>query len=338
MLGMFDKRLRERIIPNYRKTPQEVYQEFFMAYMDIYNSLDLLQLCSFATKKLENLPSWVPDLTSTVIKPLQASFAHANTKAYASLVAPGVLAANGIDAGRVHAVNDVQLRSHIFRTPRETLQLLKSWHAFALEHMTEYPGYPFAESFFTTVIFGWVADRRTWGESAEAQEADFQRMLAIPADDPTLDEQIAGSILLQTFSRDPRDMELFATEDGKLALGPLGTKPGDIVSILLGSSFAIILRPATLGSRNDVFHVIGQAFVFGLIDGEGVLGSFPEPWRGYFDIDPDNGGHIAQFKNKETGVVGEEDPRLEGVEDVEAFLGLDALKWRGVDVRTFHLV
>jgi hypothetical protein len=56
---------------------------------------------------------------------------------------------------------------------------------------------------------------------------------------------------------------LATTINGRLALVPRATKPGDIVAILVGCGQAVILR-----SDDDSFKVVGTSYVHGIMEGE----------------------------------------------------------------------
>jgi hypothetical protein len=153
----------------------------------------------------------------------------------------------------------------------------------------------------------------------------------------------------------------FITKDGRMGLGPKGTKPGDIVTVLLGGATAFALRPA-----DDVQHqLVGEAYCHGFMDAEALLGPLPEKfqflakfeeksnvyWWGHMDRetelfyceDPRLGELPSGWKRKnhpsdqywnwfvnETGeeMKGRGDPRLTP----------EVLKQRGVDLKVFELV
>ncbi|KLU92757.1 hypothetical protein MAPG_11659 [Magnaporthiopsis poae ATCC 64411] len=64
----------------------------------------------------------------------------------------------------------------------------------------------------------------------------------------------------------------FTTAAGQMGIGPLGVRPGDTVSVILGGGVPFILRKY---EGNDAWALIGEAYVTGYMDGEGVA-NFPE--------------------------------------------------------------
>ena len=141
------------------------------------------------------------------------------------------------------------------------------------------------------------------------------------------------------------------------------TGAGDLVCTFLGSRTPMILREVS-PSR---FGVIGHCYIYGLQDGEGILGPLPPHWKVVFTMytlgrlepkfldtstnnktildphlgplaepwgeltavrTPDDPAIFARFRNKQKGEVMNSDPRmLPG-----------ALRARGVPLKAFRLV
>lgn len=60
-----------------------------------------------------------------------------------------------------------------------------------------------------------------------------------------------------------KSWRLVETEKGYLGLGPKGTMPGDVVTVLKGSQVPVILR-----RNGNHFNHVGTSFILGLMDGE----------------------------------------------------------------------
>lgn len=115
----------------------------------------------------------------------------------------------------------------------------------------------------------------------------------------------------------------------------------------------MVLRPF----NNDTFQVVGRAYVDGLMDAQGVLGTVPEPWKVMVQRFTPK-GDIWTFVHKETGDVVHEDPRLgplpvgwtimdDGrfshaesgkMTEEDPRWNIENLKKRGIDLTEFHLV
>jgi hypothetical protein len=68
-----------------------------------------------------------------------------------------------------------------------------------------------------------------------------------------------------------RGRSLLLTKEGAFSLGPIYTRSGDIVAIILGCQFPLVLRPSS-GGR---YGIIGEAYCDGFMDGEALLGPIP---------------------------------------------------------------
>lgn len=57
----------------------------------------------------------------------------------------------------------------------------------------------------------------------------------------------------------------FYTKSGRMGLGPLSLQPGDQVAIFSGGRPAYLLR-----EQEEYFELVGDGYVHGLMNGEGV--------------------------------------------------------------------
>jgi len=70
----------------------------------------------------------------------------------------------------------------------------------------------------------------------------------------------------------------FASEAGHVGLGPVGTRPGDVVVVLLGSTVPMILRPMTFSG--NCYEYVGEAYCHGFMHGRARArtGNVVEQW------------------------------------------------------------
>ncbi|KAK0736250.1 hypothetical protein B0T21DRAFT_366576 [Apiosordaria backusii] len=67
------------------------------------------------------------------------------------------------------------------------------------------------------------------------------------------------------------------TFDGLFGLGPEGSKVGDVVCILYGCSVPVLLKRVKNPRVEDLFEVVGETYVHGMMDGEAM--DFTEEWK-----------------------------------------------------------
>jgi hypothetical protein len=131
----------------------------------------------------------------------------------------------------------------------------------------------------------------------------------------------------------------FTTLDGFIGLCPAAARSGDCVCVILGSTAPLLLRPSSGGQ----YKLVGECYIHGLMQGQGLLGPIPSSWeRKTYIVDGVNihmmvhGGkrycdgnpRKRLFENCETGVRTFFDLRLTS----------EALVARGVDIMDFILV
>lgn len=56
---------------------------------------------------------------------------------------------------------------------------------------------------------------------------------------------------------------------------PMSATEGDQICVVLGCGSPLVLRP----TRDELFHLVGECYVPGLMNGEALLGSLPSPWE-----------------------------------------------------------
>lgn len=154
----------------------------------------------------------------------------------------------------------------------------------------------------------------------------------------------------------------FVTKDGCLGLGPRAARLGDIVTVLLRSPTAFILRPADGGQH----QVVGEAYCHGFMGAEALLGPLPGRFELALRLEGKTNIYWEVYIDRETESLYCEDPRLgelpcgwkrrdhpsdkfwnwfvneETREEMkkcgDARVTAEALKQRGVDLKVFKLV
>ncbi|KAL2125554.1 hypothetical protein VTJ04DRAFT_1919 [Mycothermus thermophilus] len=64
----------------------------------------------------------------------------------------------------------------------------------------------------------------------------------------------------------------FLTHEGFVGLGPRGMKVGDVVVVLKGASVPVVLRHSGQKGQQEVFRYVGEAYCYGVMDGEWTEG------------------------------------------------------------------
>jgi hypothetical protein len=177
---------------------------------------------------------------------------------------------------------------------------------------------------------------------------------------PTIEEgEIFLRKIIQRFSS---GRSLFRSIDGHVGLAPMTTKPGGMVTVLLGSDPAMILRP----TLNGKYLAIGEACHSMIIDGAALLGPLPDHFEAVFGQNERTGERYWAFFDRESRSFQVEDLRLVDIPlpkgwrriehvdedfwiwfvnddtgssvDCDPRLSPEVLKSRGVKIEQFHLI
>ncbi|KAN0103448.1 Heterokaryon incompatibility protein (HET) domain containing protein [Hyaloscypha variabilis] len=108
-----------------------------------------------------------------------------------------------------------------------------------------------------------------------------------------------GTVLAYSIGR-----SLFRSTDGSFGVSPQAVKPGDMISVVLGLDNALILRP--VGNTN--YKIVGQAYYYGVMNGEALLGPFPDAVKPVSCKDV-TGLYYNAYLDEKSGIVTAEDPR-----------------------------
>lgn len=98
----------------------------------------------------------------------------------------------------------------------------------------------------------------------------------------------------------------FTTEEGYIGLGPTGAKAGDQICVLLGCRSPLLLRM----TGNMQYQVVGECFVYGLQNGEALLGPLPDYYQAILQYNEALKHRFWAYIDHRTGKVQWEDPRL----------------------------
>ena len=70
------------------------------------------------------------------------------------------------------------------------------------------------------------------------------------------------------------------------SLGPRGTRLGDRICVLFGCSVPVLLRPRMDPSGSQIMHyeVVGESYIYGMMNGEAITRILPETRRQEFKL------------------------------------------------------
>ncbi|KAL2023614.1 hypothetical protein VTK56DRAFT_1771 [Thermocarpiscus australiensis] len=301
LLGITPASFSARIRVDYLRPVEDVYKDAFLAHVHMTSRLELLRHCDLADRKVGG-PSWVPDWSqSDFAAPiLNYQLSAGISRAWFSYVQPDVLEVVGKHCTTIGSVSGTASKSL-----EATLLAVKEWYSH-LPSAKVYPtGEPMEQAFALTLCMDRTRERHPYSHFLSASEwvGMLHRMLRLTAaslDDPLYSERESANTVQKM-----RGRRFFTTVNGYIGIAPAGAQVGDSICLLLGTYAPIILRQTASGS----FQVVGEAYVHGLSNGVGILGSFPPRWEVLLKGDA-MGRPTQRFLDTRTGLETLEDPRL----------------------------
>ncbi|KAE9366627.1 HET-domain-containing protein [Stipitochalara longipes BDJ] len=306
VLGLLPARFASRIKPNYSLPLAEVNRNFALAYFDHFQRLDILASRAEATQ------SWNADWGSIEggsIGDRKAHFlASGISSSHFNLVSHSMLEVSGIIKAKIRTVGQ-----QIPLNTTRALQVIRDSPIWAHNKARTYiDGTSFADALTVTLFLDLL--KETFLDKAmgsPTMEMARRCFLSWQRDDSgILEDDI--HFLTQQAVASLAGCCLFETEEGYIGVCMSWTKPGDIISVLLGCPTPLILRLAS--SRPGSFHIVGDCYVQGLMYAEAFLGQIPDPWRPVIGGSRE-GSMTVLFENTHTREISKLDTRLDPVSE-----------------------
>ncbi|KAI0841774.1 HET-domain-containing protein [Hypoxylon sp. FL0890] len=330
--------------PDYTQPYIDLYKQVTTRYIQSSDSLDILGQCELQDGMTH--PSWVPDWSKSSnvsLAVVPQAFSSQLTPWY-DFPRPGVLRVACLVKTKVEKYYQFphfedSSRDVIFEEIRKLLIQVHVEKRYTVE------------DYARTIVSDRFTDSYDPPDDRYADIDTVKKLVELMMSDYQFNSDDFGassplSRILDGATQISGTRLVLATED-YLGIGPESAEPGDVVSVALGCSEPLLLRP--LG--NNTFRLVGPCFVVGIGNGDALLGPLPEEIRAVQAISKNEWECLA-FKNVLSGEIVCEDPRLEslpvGLTEFRRCLsqGLhagiyvepDMLRERGVDLEYFDIV
>ncbi|KAF2833421.1 hypothetical protein CC86DRAFT_9574 [Ophiobolus disseminans] len=302
ILGLLPASLAQRIHPDYQSPVEQVYLQAFLTILDFTRRFSRIG-CVGGKAGMRNRPSWVRDFTQSYIDNYwlqDGNLASGHSSSHTSFVAPNQLHMQGVYHGEITAVSSPLTGS-----------ATANYLAFCELVSVSLPNKTKNECLD---IYTWVMTEgqlhERWPElvvmppSGEAKAIVQQMCDGKEPDVPDVYREWFSETLMDQQQRGI----IFVTSTGCIGCASPTVRPGDKVSIPLGSREPILLRPKTSDNAVQHHQVVGISYIHGLMEGQAILGPISVPWRMVIEtITP----VTIEFRNSQTGEMTREDPRLD---------------------------
>lgn len=310
ILDMIHPQYKLQIEVNYDRTALEVYRDLILQCIKQKSRLDILRYCHLDDRH-KGMPSWIPNLAK---EGTQKSFPEWSADADSTcdaepFCATGVLKVHGRHVATVRGVQWIRFGD-------DTDSIISTIRRLTPSNLdAEYvSGGSVFDAYCRTLGADQFSDI-TWPPASEwidfiSSRVALKRILGLGETDAGCSDDMQ---FLHTVDTTMQNCQFLTTKEGYIGLGPPAARAGDQVCVLPGSRGLMLLRPRP--SPSDQHEVVGQAFVYGLMKGEGLLGPVPEPFQPAMRQDPTQ-GWTCGFLNRETKEWWSgEDPRLNPFRD-----------------------
>ncbi|EPE03851.1 HET domain-containing protein [Ophiostoma piceae UAMH 11346] len=305
ILGMAPREFVLEMRPHYTKSIEFIYAHAVMTYAKMKHSLVLIQLCQISQRdpSARNLPSWIPDFS----KPEQTwpvgSYMHASGHSRAHFQFSDDGKTLTVSGKRLAVVKSVNSKVTSTVNIQDAIDTVRAWMPPDILTAAYTAGGSLLDAFLLMLRCSYLNDR--WPMLHETTLAQWREYFLDHIHGDTVSQETHTGQVYTTASF-IKNRVFVTAGDGHIGLAPLGTKPGDIITTVLGCSTCILLRPVGNGSA---FQIVGQGYVQGLDDGSGLVGSLPEGWTLSFKF-RDSGSLKRYYVNASTGQETMDNPRL----------------------------
>ncbi|KAF1961212.1 HET-domain-containing protein [Byssothecium circinans] len=287
LFGIMDPGFTALVKADYTLPITDLFVSMCLSYFNYYGNLSLLVHCykghaDFAP----NQPSWVPNfLKLPPLKRFISGFASGESGSGSTDHGDGLeLTVFGVLCGQV------QQRSIPAPMEGDIVGTLRSWKF----------------------------DLRKDDLEEEVQQMDFVMAMACGETKERLPGYEFPSIqqYLESYREDVpmaadcvRGRSCFRSVEGHVGICSSASHEGDVIAVIIGFHWPIILRPCMTTDSTTKYQVVGPAYVDKLMGGEALLGSLPKDytWRREFDSE---GGAFQAFIDSKSGRATYDDPRL----------------------------
>jgi hypothetical protein len=304
ILGLLPLSFTRHIQSSYTFSMQDVYIQACLATVNSTCRLGLLDRTNQHEQPNDH-PSWAPDFRRSNYElhmVLAGSYAGGSSAAHASFQPPDRLQVRGVSRGKVQAVSPT-ITSHIAGDYQAVLELVSlNLLQVSKEQILDWYVWIIAQG---DLKDRWHNHRMT--PSLQEAKAMVQHIRSgeDPCVAPSYRQWYAANLTEQQPGR------FFVTDQGQLGCGPPTVAPGDKVFVLAGYDKPVLLRSTYFTVPSTCYHHMGPSYVHGLMEGQGLLGSIPSPWRYTIDVHDDQHRQAVSFLNCETNGISLHDPRLD---------------------------
>ncbi|KAJ2980307.1 hypothetical protein NQ176_g2713 [Zarea fungicola] len=266
---------------DYTLRAADIYEDVVRRHIAHYGSLDVLRDCDVSRRGQTLMPTWVPDWANKRwTGPIRFCQASGATRSDVSYPSKGTLRIAAVYCGLVSEATEIRkfdvepnviTVSEFEDVVREIVRLMPK------DLVTNnVAGCSFLEAFCGSLLCSSFPELDPIRPSRPTAQSSIRaiRSLVGCTDTAQLDPTVVPELthFMSSFLPHSQGRSFIKTAEGHLGLAPCGVRASDILCAPLGCAALIALRPVGSG---DQFEVVGESFLYGMVQGEAVLGQMP---------------------------------------------------------------
>lgn len=337
---------------DYTLRAADIYEDVVRRHIAHYGSLDVLRDCDISRRGQTLMPTWVPDWANKRwTGPIRFCHTSGSTRSDVSYPSKGTLRIAAVRCALVTEATEIRkfdLEPNVITVSEfedvvsEIVRLLPKDLA-----TSNIAGCSCLEAFCGSLLCSSFPELDPVRPSRPTAQSSMSaiRSLVGCTDTKQLDPAIVPELThsMSSFLPHSQGRSFMKTAEGYLGLAPWGVKANDILCAPLGCDALIALRPVGSG---DQFQVVGESFLYGMVQGEAMLGQLPDNVEALYRNHSATGYRPA-YRNKITQEISWLDPRFKRLgisvrndEDAGLPFGVESaeLAAAGVPVRHFDFV
>lgn len=271
-----------QIKPDYAMTAADVFKDMTCKYIQRFKNLELFRSCD-----LQSLPQGFKSFVPNLAKPKSESqlfsvYAHAGSRQSFLDREGGNIEVKGRIVAKIQNVSMFQKPLAMSTLNGDNhINLIKTyshWEPEGLMTSTTYPlGGTLLDAFIMLLSNGFCRETYHLPHLPTIQESKESFLAVVWSHgDVNLIRDPKFRSYLSELKSDRRSEIFFQTTEGYVGASPVNVRDGDIITVLVGASVPIVLRPVV--DHLDAYQVVGPCFLQGVMFGQGLLGPLPKDW------------------------------------------------------------
>jgi hypothetical protein len=282
IIGLTRARNDERLRINYSKSVRQLFLDVCEYIISTSQRLDIIcarPKVSLTFASNDEFPSWVPDWTfnaqSSVLMPSNFSAAATTQGTFHCDVENGILLARGFCIDRIKE-HGMKAEMTDWKDTKEAMKTFCGWHRLLGEQFKD-PRSQW-ERFFRTL---WMMEKEETVTSESMSAAgeirgyckkvcprefdDSQFIQSVPPYEPGIGNSISEKGFVDGIASYVYRRVFFISKNKTLGLGPDVLQKGDLICVLFGCKYPVILRYV-----EPYYYLVGPAYFEGYMWGRGV--------------------------------------------------------------------